>query len=100
MTRDMTMITGALEKSLINNKQEGMFGDLVNFLLKLVFALQEEEDEEEEKLAQVCLIDFYRNGGGELSPVRMIMNFLQVLIIHVGNLIAHQLGHVYYQKAI
>ena len=31
-----------------------MFGDLVNFLLKLVFALQEEEDEEEEKLAQVC----------------------------------------------
>ena len=48
------MITGALERSLINNKQEGMFGDLVNFLLKLVFALQEEEDEEEEKLAQVC----------------------------------------------
>ena len=51
----MFSFVGALERSLINNKQEGMFGDLVNFLLKLVFALQEEEDEEEEKLAQVEL---------------------------------------------
>ena len=64
ITRDMTIITGALEKSLINNKQEGMFGDLVNFLLKLVFALQEEEDEEEEKLAQVCLNELHHNGRG------------------------------------
>ena len=30
-----------------------MFGDLVIFLLKLLFALQEEEDEEEAKLAEV-----------------------------------------------
>ena len=64
-----------MEKSLINNKQEGMFGDLVNFLLKLCFALLEEEDEEEEKLAQVLNFYFAKRN---LVPLRNFIHYVNL----------------------
>ena len=39
----------------MTNKHEGLFGELVMFLLKLLFALQEEEEEEEINFSQVPL---------------------------------------------
>eukprot|EP00116_Pleurobrachia_bachei_P000278 sb/3460540/ len=43
---------GELDKSLGEQKRGGLFGQLVIFLLKLVFALQDEEEEEEKKYAE------------------------------------------------